>query len=68
MAAAAGRGGVHGGKGGGRKGDGFLASKAWRQYLLQLQQHPLRTKVSFALPLDLFSFFIHCLGSGEFWS
>nr|CAB3446161.1 unnamed protein product [Digitaria exilis] len=36
----AGRGGAKGGK-----GEGSLAYRAWRQYLLQLQQHPLRTKL-----------------------
>ncbi|XP_008643876.1 peroxisomal membrane protein PMP22 isoform X2 [Zea mays] len=34
-----------GGKGDGGKGEGSLARRAWRQYLLQLQQHPLRTKM-----------------------
>ncbi|OEL26121.1 Peroxisomal membrane protein PMP22 [Dichanthelium oligosanthes] len=45
MAAAGGavRGGVKGGGGG--KAEGSLAYRAWRQYLLQLQQHPLRTKM-----------------------
>jgi peroxisomal membrane protein 2 len=64
MEAAEGRGGVRGGKGGGRKWDGSLASKAWRQYLLQLQQHPLRTKVSlsFAFLIDFFSFFHSLFG------
>ncbi|KAK3156398.1 hypothetical protein QOZ80_2AG0106780 [Eleusine coracana subsp. coracana] len=40
MAAAGG-----GGRGGGRKGEESLARIAWRNYLLQLQQHPLRTKM-----------------------
>ncbi|CAN6243630.1 unnamed protein product [Urochloa humidicola] len=39
MAAAGGAGRVGG------KGEGSLAYRAWRQYLLQLQQHPLRTKM-----------------------
>ncbi|TVU33136.1 hypothetical protein EJB05_24921, partial [Eragrostis curvula] len=33
------------GKSGGKKGEESLAYRAWRQYLLQLQQHPLRTKM-----------------------
>jgi hypothetical protein len=64
MAAAAGGGG-RGGKGGGRKGDGSLASKAWRQYLLQLQQHPLRTKVPTPASWFVFPFsFFHVSLSG----
>lgn len=43
--ATAGGAGRGGGKGDGRKGEGSLARRAWRQYLLQLQQHPLRTKM-----------------------
>ncbi|RLN08350.1 hypothetical protein C2845_PM11G01730 [Panicum miliaceum] len=42
--AAAGGAGRGGGKGGG-KGEGSLAYRAWRLYLLPLQQHPLRTKM-----------------------
>ncbi|KAL6888217.1 hypothetical protein ACP4OV_009243 [Aristida adscensionis] len=48
-AAAGGGGGGGGGggvgQGGGKKGEGSLARRAWGQYLLQLQQHPLRTKM-----------------------
>ncbi|CAL4970520.1 unnamed protein product [Urochloa decumbens] len=33
------------GRGRGGKGEGSLAYRAWREYLLQLQQHPLRTKM-----------------------
>ncbi|XP_066318248.1 peroxisomal membrane protein PMP22-like [Miscanthus floridulus] len=43
--ASAGGAGREGGKGDGGKGDESLARRAWRQYLLQLQQHPLRTKM-----------------------
>jgi len=43
--AAAGGAGRGGGKGGGGKGEGSLAYRAWRLYLLQLKQHPLRTKM-----------------------
>uniref|UniRef100_A0A0E0CI83 Peroxisomal membrane protein PMP22 n=1 Tax=Oryza meridionalis TaxID=40149 RepID=A0A0E0CI83_9ORYZ len=44
MAAAAG--GVKGGVGGrGGEEEGSLARRAWRQYLRQLQLHPLRTKM-----------------------
>jgi len=39
----AGRGG--GKRDGGKGEEGSLARRAWRQYLLQLQQHPLRTKM-----------------------
>ncbi|XP_044950885.1 peroxisomal membrane protein PMP22-like isoform X2 [Hordeum vulgare subsp. vulgare] len=35
-----------GGVGGGTGGEDSLARRAWRQYLLQLQRHPLRTKAS----------------------
>ncbi|KAL6592221.1 hypothetical protein ACP70R_028663 [Stipagrostis hirtigluma subsp. patula] len=31
--------------GGAKGGEGSLPRRAWRQYLLQLQQHPLRTKM-----------------------
>ncbi|XP_044950887.1 peroxisomal membrane protein PMP22-like isoform X4 [Hordeum vulgare subsp. vulgare] len=34
-----------GGVGGGTGGEDSLARRAWRQYLLQLQRHPLRTKM-----------------------
>uniref|UniRef100_M8CMX9 Peroxisomal membrane protein PMP22 n=1 Tax=Aegilops tauschii TaxID=37682 RepID=M8CMX9_AEGTA len=34
-----------GGAGGGTGGGDSLARRAWRQYLLQLQRHPLRTKM-----------------------
>lgn len=47
-----------GGKGDGGKGEGSLARRAWKQYLLQLQQHPLRTKVfSFGHVLGFCSLF-----------
>ncbi|VAI45854.1 unnamed protein product [Triticum turgidum subsp. durum] len=37
--------GGSGGAGGGTGGGDSLARRAWRQYLLQLQRHPLRTKM-----------------------
>ncbi|XP_066329895.1 peroxisomal membrane protein PMP22-like isoform X3 [Miscanthus floridulus] len=43
--ASAGGAGRGGGKRDGGKGEGSLARRAWRQYLLQLQQHPLRAKM-----------------------
>jgi len=62
--AAAGGAGRGGGKGGGGKGEGSLAYRAWRLYLLQLQQHPLRTKVpSFVLVLGFCS---NLSGEAEF--
>jgi hypothetical protein len=53
-----------GGKGG--KGEGSLAYRAWRQYLLQLQQHPLRTKVFSFAPCSWILFFSISEGMGEF--
>ena len=56
--ASAGGAGRGGGKRDGGKGEGSLARRAWRQYLLQLQQHPLRTKVfAFAHVLGFCSLF-----------
>ena len=56
--ASAGGAGRGGGKRDGGKGEGSLARRAWRQYLLQLQQHPLRTKVfAFAHVFRFCSFF-----------
>lgn len=54
-AVASGRGGVRGR--GGEGEEGSLARRAWRQYLRQLQLHPLRTKVRscFAPRFDWFS-------------
>ena len=58
MASVGGAGRGEGKRDGGKGEEGSLARRAWRQYLLQLQQHPLRTKV-FA--------FVHVLGFCSFF-